>query len=307
MDLTHMRSLLAVVEAGAITDAADRLGVTQPALSRRIRQFEDHLGVSLLNRGRKGVSLTSAGEIVAAEARVLVERYDHLRGQVAAHQRLEGGTVRIGGGATAVSFVLPPAIAEFQSAHPDVRFQVKEAGSQEVERDVLSGRLELGLVTLPGTTQDVETHPLVQDRIVPICGPDHPLAARRSLGVPALAGLGLVGFEAGSAIRHIIDSALRAAGVEMNVVMELRSIPAIVRMVATTGSLAFVSHMGVAAESSVRVLRVRGLDIRRELAVITRRGTALSPAAAAFAERLRQAGGRASLSGDDTPRGNASA
>ena len=76
MDLTLMRSLLAVVDAGAITEAAERLGVTQPVLSRRIRQLEEHLGVALLSRGRKGVSLTSAGDLVASEARVLVERFD---------------------------------------------------------------------------------------------------------------------------------------------------------------------------------------------------------------------------------------
>lgn len=282
-----MRSLLAVVDAGAITEAADRLGVTQPALSRRIRQLEAQLGVALLSRGRKGVALTTVGHLVAAEGRVLVERYDHLRAQVAAYQRLEGGTVRLGGGATAVSFVLPDAIARFQAEHPGVRFQVKEAGSREVEADVVSGRLELGIVTLPTHLRELEVHPLVEDRIVLIAHPQHALCRARPVRVAQLAGLALVGFEAGSAIRQIIDASLREAGVEMNVVMELRSIPAIVRMVATTGSLAFVSHMGIESESRVEVLRVRDLDIRRQLAVIARRGAVLSPAARAFAQRLR--------------------
>ena len=97
----------------------------------------------------------------------------------------------------------------------------------------------------------------------------------------------MVGFEAGSAIRQIIDASLRDAGVEMNVVMELRSIPAIVRMVAATGNVAFVSHMGVESDGDVRVLPVAGLDIRRRLAVISRRGAALSPAADAFARELK--------------------
>jgi DNA-binding transcriptional LysR family regulator len=287
MDLTLMRSLLAVVDAGAITEAADRLGVTQPALSRRVRQLEAQLGVALLTRGRKGVALTTVGHLVAAEARVLVERYDHLRAQVAAYQRLEGGTVRLGGGATAVSFVLPDAIARFQGEYPGVRFQVKESGSREVEEDVVSGRLELGIVTLPTHLRELEVHPLIEDRIVLIARAQHPLAQARPLRVAQLAGLALVGFEAGSAIRQIIDASLREAGVEMNVVMELRSIPAIVRMVASTGTLAFVSHMGIESESQVEVLRVRDLDIRRQLAVIARRGAVLSPAARAFAQRLR--------------------
>jgi len=79
------------------------------------------------------------------------------------------------------------------------------------------------------------------------------------------------------------------------VVMELRSIPAIVRMVATTDSLGFVSRMGVESDAEVRVLAVRGLDIRRELALVARQGASLSPAAAHFAERLRSGTGSTSV------------
>ena len=287
MDLLLLRSLVAVADAGTITEAAERLRVTQPALSRRIHQLEDHFGVALLNRGRNGVSLTAAGDIVVTEARVLITRYDHLREEVAGHERLEGGTVRIGGGATAVAYVLPDAIAAFARDHPAVRFEVKEAGSREVASDVASGHLELGLVTLPVPLRDLQAHPLLEDRVVLVCRRDHPLARVRGLDVTQLAGLGVVGFEARSAIRQIIDGALRAAGVEMNVVMELRSVSAIVRMVMTTGNLGFVSRMGVESGSGIRVLNVRGLDIRRELAVIYRRRSALSPAAARFVDRLR--------------------
>ena len=283
MDLTLLRSLIVVADAGSITEAAERLRVTQPALSRRMQQLEEHFGAALLSRGRKGVTVTAIGAMVVAEARVLVARHDHLREEVAAHTHLQGGTVRIGGGATAVSFVLPPAIASFQGEHPGVRFHVREAGSREVVEDVVSGRLELGLVTLPVPLRELDVHPLVEDRIVLVSRRDHPLAARRRVDLSQLAGLGVVGFEAGSAIRQLIDAALRAAGVEMNLVMELRSIPAIVRMVATTGSLGFVSQLGLEAEGEVHALGVRGLDIRRRLGLISRRGATLSPAASRFA------------------------
>lgn len=286
MDLTHLRSLLAVADTGAITEAAERIGISQPALSRRLQHLEDYMGAELLARGRKGAELTEMGRIVEAEARLLVERFDQLREQVSAHQRLEGGTVRIGGGATAVSFVLPEAIAGFQEAHPGIRFQLKEAGSSEVAGDVISGRLELGLVTLPVQTRELVVRPLINDRIVLVARRDHPLAARGQVDIAELSGLTFVGFEAGSAIRQIIDAALREAGVEMNVVMELRSIPAILRMVATTGYLAFVSQLGVESQTEVKGVPVQGLRIERTLAVITRRGSRLSPAARAFAVRL---------------------
>ena len=287
MDLQLLRTLLAVADTGSITEAADRVGVTQPALSRRIQQLEAHLGAELLARGRKGAELTAIGGLVENEARVLIDRYDHMREQIRALQGLEGGTVRIGGGATAVSFVLPKAIAAFQHDYPAVRFQLKEAGSSEVAEDVLTGRLELGLVTLPIQARELRIEPLFTDRIVLVAPRDHALAKRKRIETRELDGLTFVGFEADTAVRQIIDAALRDAGVEMNVVMELRSIPAILRMVATTGNLAFVSQLGVDTFEEVREIPVRGLKIERELAVIAKRGNVLSPAAQKFAERLR--------------------
>ena len=287
MPLTLLRSLLAVADSGAITHAAECLGITQPALSRRIQQLEQEFGAKLLSRGRKGAALTAIGELVAAETRILVARYTDLHTRINAHMRLDVGTVRIGGGATAIEFLVPPAIAEFQRRHPGVRFQVKEAGSREIEEDVLSGALELGLVTLPVFHRgELLTQPLFTDHVVLVAHIEHPLAHRQSIEVTELGGQSLVGFEGGSAIRKIVDTALRDAAVEMNVVMELRSIPAILRMVSTTGNLAFVSRLGVQLQSDIREVQVNGLAVQRQLALISRRGAPVSQAALAFAQDL---------------------
>ena len=291
MEMMLLRSFLSVSRTGAITESAGRLGVTQPALSRRIRQLESLLGARLLERGRNGVTLTETGQLVYEEAEQLVARFDRLRETVAAHTRLEVGTVRLGGGATAVSFLVPPAIAALQRDHENVRFQVKEAGSEEIARDVATEALELGIVTLPVSHPELETEPLFEDRIVLAAAPSHPLAGGTAVTGRQLTGYALVGFEAGSAIRALIDAHLRDAAIDMNVVMELRSIPAILRMVATTGHLAFVSRLGVESDPTVRSVPVDGLHITRQLAVVSRRGRALSPAASAFLDRLRGSSG----------------
>lgn len=286
MDLDLLRSLVAVANAGTITEAAGRLGITQPALSRRVQQLEGEFGAELLSRSRKGAQLTELGRRVEREARVLIDRYDSLKAEVTSHHNVERGTVRVGGGATAVSFVLPDAIARFQREFPLVHFHVKEAGSSEIASDVVDGRLELGLVTLPVRTAGLEIEPLVDDHIVLIAAPDNPLADEAQIPVADLDGQNFVGFEGNSAIRQIVDASLREAGVEINVVMELRSIPAIVRMVATTGSLAFVSQLGVHGQELVREIAVEGLTITRRLGLVRRRAYSLSPAGTRFAERL---------------------
>lgn len=282
-----MRSFLAVAEHRTITRASRALGLTQPALTRRLQLLEEDVGAQLFERSRRGMALTDAGRLVAVEAAALVDRYGAMREQVRARLTLEKGVVRIGGGATAVSFVVPQAIARFQKKHPGVRFHVREAGSRDVEADVRDERIELGIVTLPLHSQEFDVAPLRRDRIVLVAAPDHPLARRRRVDANDLAGHSFVGFEAGSAIRQLVDTALRDAGVEVNVQMELRSIAATLEMVAHTQSLAFVSQLGVEGrDTGVTVIDVKGIAIYRGLARISKLGRPLSPAAQAFSAML---------------------
>jgi DNA-binding transcriptional LysR family regulator len=285
MDLVLFRSLLAVAEAGTITDAADRVGISQSALSRRLQQLEVELGTVLLVRGRHGVALTELGRQTMDAGRSIVARYDRLRQDISDNLGLLRGTVRVGGGATVTSYLLPPCIAEFQSEHPGIRFYVKEAGSGEIAADVSAGDLELGVVTLPVPTRDLDIRELFIDEIALVARSDHELTKRR-VRVADLEGLPFVGFEPGSAIRQIIDDALGAAGIQIEVVMELRSIPSILKMVATTGSLAFVSRVSLSTEPDLRAVAVRGLSISRTMGLATRHGIPLSAPAETFAGLL---------------------
>lgn len=290
MSMDRLRTLVEVARRGAITDAARALGMTQPALSRRIQLLEREFGTPLLSRSRKGVRLTELGRLVEAEGRNMLDRYERLKQEVGAHLRLERGTVRIGGGATAVSFLLPGLIRDFRRGHKDVVFSVKEAGSREIEGDVLREELELGIVTLPAGSKDLDVTPLRRDPIVLVAARGHPLAKRARVTPAALSGMPLIGFEGGSAIRSLIDDALEVVSVDVEVVMELRSIQSILRMVALDLGLAFVSRLGVeAAGRGVEVVSVRGLKIVRTLAVIRRRGRPLSVAAEAFLQRIMAA------------------
>jgi len=288
ISLDRLQSLLEVARRGSITQAARALGLTQPAMTRRLQQLEEELGAELLVRGRKGATLTDLGRLVVDQGRQVLERYARLREEVGAHLRLEAGTVRVGGGATAVSLLLPEIIRGFRREHPDVVFELKEAGSREVERSVAREELEVGVVTLPTQAPELEVAPLRRDRIVLVAARSHPLAGEARVPAEALAGAPLIGFEAGSAIRHLIDGALEQRGVEMQVIMELRSIQSILRMVQLDLGLAFVSALGVHEnDPRIAVVPVTGLRIQRTLAVITKAGRPLSLAAGAFLKHLR--------------------
>lgn len=283
MDLVLLRSLLAVVEYGGLTEAAAHLGVSQSALSRRMAQLQEELQAPLLQRVGRSVVLTELGRLALEDARSLVQRYDALKRRLHEHVQLQAGVVRIGGGATAVAFLLPKEIAAFRERHPGIVFQLKEAGSRDTEEAVLRSDLELGAVTLPTRSKEVIVRPWVEDRIVLVAASKHRLARQRTVRATDLEGETVVGFEADTAVRRLIDAALRQVGVRVNVAMELRSVAAILQMVEATQSLAFVSEVAVPAR---RAITVDGLNVVRRLALVSRTDRSLSPASKRFCEQL---------------------
>lgn len=288
MDLTLLRSFLAVVEHGGVTEAAQSLAVSQSALSRRLAQLGDEFGAALFERAGRGVVLTPLGRLVAHEVQGLVQRYDGIKRQVRDHLELQAGIVRIGGGATAVAFLLPEQIALFREQHPKVVFRLKEAGSRDTEDAVLRGDLDLGVVTLPARSAELVVRPWVQDRIVLVGAKEHRLARRRRVSAADLEGETFVGFEAGTAVRRLVDRELAAANVHVNVAMELRSVAAILHMVDATQSLAFVSELALGATRTA--IPVIGLHIERQLALVWRSDRSLSPASERFCELLAPRG-----------------
>ena len=293
MDLTLLRSLIAVADHGSVTEAASVIGLSQSALSRRLAQLDEVFGTPMLERVGRGAALTPLGKLVVAEGRPILERYQRLREQVQEHLALERGIVRVGGGATAVAFVLPKAIAAFRRRNPEVVFQVREAGSREIEAAVTRDELDLGIVTSPVLHPELQQVPWVRDEIKLVAAKQHPLAKKARVPLTALHGQNMIGFEAGSAIRRLIDTALRSAGVEVNVVMELRSVAAILRMVESTSSLAFVSELALddrRPRGAVVAVPVTKLHLERQLVVVSRKDRTLSPAAIAFSATLLQPG-----------------
>ena len=229
---------------------------------------------------------------------------------------LEMGSIRIGGGATAASYLLPPIISAVRKKHPGIRFYIREAGSTYVAQAVLSGELDLGIVTLPVRVpgdNDLLTLPLVDDELRLIVPPGHPLSGPRAPGgnSPAntsrfkpgrtaptfrwkdLANEPIIGFEAGSAVRELLDHAAAAAGVRLDVVMELRSIQSIMEMVAAGIGVGFVSRFALRPGSRFgQGLVCRDGKLSRKLAIVRRRDQVPSPAAAEFERLLAASRGR---------------
>lgn len=292
MDLNQLQTFLILAEEGHMTRAAGRLHLTQPAVSVQLSRLEEDLGYVLFDRTSKGLVLTEAGETFRVYAEQALGRLEDGRTALEEIAGLKHGSLSIGGGATATTYLLPPLLGKFHEDYPGIRFFVREQPSQSVVDDVLQGRLDLGVVTLPiktpsgnvGATK-LEIEHWVDDELRLLVPHNHRLVGRKDFRWEELNGEALVLFEAGSAVRGLIDYRINEAGIDVNIVMELRSIESIKQMVAQGIGSAFVSQY--ALRSGDKSLACAEDPIRRQLAVMYRSDRSQSASARAFLKMMR--------------------
>lgn len=286
MELTQLRYFRTLAHTRHMTRAADALGVTQPALSAMLKKLESEVGTALVVRNSRGVELTEAGRVFLAHADEALRAADQATTSVRELLGLERGSIRLGGGATAITYLLPPVVSAVRRAYPGLRFYIREAGSSAVAQSVLSGELDLGIVTLPlatATGSELERVPMVSDELRLILPPKHRLNGKETFRWKELDGEAFVAFEAGSAVRDLIDRTAAGAGISLNIVMELRSIDSIKQMVAAGIGIGFVSRFAL---KSGEGLTAKEGKVGRQLAIVKRRDRTLSPAAAACEQML---------------------
>jgi DNA-binding transcriptional LysR family regulator len=286
MELTSLKQFAVIAEIGHITRASERLGVTQPALSAMLKKLESELGATLLDRTARGVLLTAAGEAFLEHALASIRHAEKAAESVRELIGLESGSIRIGGGATAVAHLLPRVVSSFRKAHPELKFYVREAGSRAVADAVLSGELDLGIVTMPISgpgANELMSVATIRDELMLIVPKDHPLYERSTYSWSSIREDPLVLFEDGSAVRNIIDTACHSAGVTLNVAMEVRSTEMIERMIEAGIGPGFISRFAL---GNKRGLRCRDGRLFRELAIVRRRDRVPSAASAVFERML---------------------
>lgn len=275
-----------------MTKAAQALGVTQPAMSAAVQRLEAEVGVPLFDRTGRGVELTDAGRVFLVHADEALARAQAGVAAVRELAGLESGSIRVGAGATATAYLLPPVVSAVRRKHPGLRFFIREAGSSAVAAAVISGELDLGIVTAPPKNKwtlpgagELFTQPLVDDELRLLVPPGHTLATKGSGGFrwKDIALDPFVAFEAGTAVRDIIDRAAADSGVVLNVVMELRSIESIQSMVRAGIGVGLVSRFALPLGEG---LPCRDSKLSRALTIVRRRDRVPSPATAEFESQL---------------------
>lgn len=196
MELRHLRYFVAVAEEENVTRAAERLHVSQPPLSRQIRDLEEELGVLLFERTARTVRLTQAGRIFLEESRAVLKRAEEAVAKVRSSSKGLRGTLSVGFAPSLTVDLLPAALRSFQKTHPAVRVSLHDMNSDEMLRGLRRGDLQLALMAHPGRglPKGITALPIRQHDFRIALPKDHPLAKRRSLRIADLRGLPLLGY-----------------------------------------------------------------------------------------------------------------
>jgi DNA-binding transcriptional LysR family regulator len=268
--LDPLRHFVLVAEAGSFTAAARRAHLTQPALTASVRRLEATLGARLFVRGRRGAEPTESGRALLPHARAALVAVEEGKRAVAEVEGLGAGTLRVGAGSTAVTYLLPPVVGAFRKRHPGVALSLAELYNDALLLEVDAGRLDLAIVTGPVPGGE----PWLVDELV--------LVHASSV---APEGLPFLTLARGAATRTMLDRHFP----DVPIALELASLSGIKGQVRAGLGVALVSRLAVATDLALGRLvewKRPGLPIRRELALLHRGVERLSPAAAAFREVL---------------------
>lgn len=196
MELRHLRYFIAVAEEQNVTRAAARLHVSQPPLSRQIRDLENELGVALFDHGAKAVRLTEAGKVFLIEARAALQRVDDAVQMVKAVANGQRGEIHVGYAPSLAVELLPRALKLFQEANPGVRVQLHDLSTQEMLRELRNGKLHVALLlqVSPKVLAGFVFEELQRHAVCVAVHPAHPLARARKVGLEQVAKERLIAF-----------------------------------------------------------------------------------------------------------------
>jgi DNA-binding transcriptional LysR family regulator len=288
----QLEALVAVVERQNFTRAAKALGITQPAVSFQIRSLEDDLGAQLLERLGRQVRLTTAGEVVYAEAKNILAAKERIHDALASHSSLQSGKVVVGASTIPGEYVLPRLAGEFKALHPGVQIALRIGESSRVAEWLLDRTVDLGVVGVAVENPQLRFTRIFSDELVVVIPVGHPLAAASEVALGQLLKEPFVLRGAGSGTRQVFEQALVEAGLSpnrLNAVMELDTTRAVLSAVEAGVGVSVVSRWAVDELGRTLMVRpVAGGHLIRELFLAENTARYMSPAAKRFAEYLTE-------------------
>ncbi|HEV7382584.1 MAG TPA: LysR substrate-binding domain-containing protein [Dyadobacter sp.] len=271
----RLRVFYTVAQTLNFSRASEQLHISQPAVTKHIKELEQQYATTLFDRSRQQIKLTRAGEVLLQHAHLIFEQYQKLEFDINLLQNKTEGDLQIGASTTIAQYVIPQYLAYFHKRFPQIRIELTNANSLEIEQLLLAKKIDLGLVEGPIRHTDLKYTTFLQDEIVLVTGARN---KKRTISAKELSVLPLLIRESGSGTAEIIDNHLSAIGLSyntLNVQMQLGSTESIKNYLVFSDTYAFLSIYSIKqelADDRLAIVDVEGLDIQRIFSFVYRQG-----------------------------------
>jgi len=288
MDKRQLQIFHSVVNEGSFTKAASALHMAQPAVSIAIRKLEQELAVILLNRSDRKVSLTAEGARLFVHAEKILRQFQQAVQEITELSNLQGGQVRLGTSAMLGSYYLPEKIAAFRKLHPKIDVQISGEGTRRSQQLILSGEIDMGVITMDNIPETLEVHRLLEKEEVVACvSPSHRFAERGVLDFTSFVKEPLIVYREGYYLRELIGRLSEARGIEPKIAVETDLLRLMVSLVQEGLGLGFCLRRLAEKEPELVGIPFKQ-PIYLELGIAWKRNQYLSKANRCFVDFLLQ-------------------
>jgi DNA-binding transcriptional LysR family regulator len=289
MNLHQLRTFESVARNRSFTRAAAELSLTQPAVSVQVRALEDSLGTELFERLGRDIGLTQAGSFLLDYARRILTLLEEARSAIDDLQGLRRGRVSVATVSTPGAYVLPPLLVAFRDRYPGIRVTLEVTNRAVVRRRLLDHEADLVIMGRPPDDVAHMARPFLDNDLVVVAAPDHPLAAKRRIPLAVLAQEPLVVREPGSGTRNAVEEHFQKRGIPHKVGLEVGDNSGVKEAVAEGLGISVISRHALNMELALRriaILDVQGFPLHRQWYVVRSPARRPSRAAAVFEEFL---------------------
>jgi DNA-binding transcriptional LysR family regulator len=286
--MINLNRLLTFHEAAEelnFSTAAQKLSITQPAVSAQIHNLEEDLGVKLFIRIGRIIALSEAGEVLRGFSRRIFRLLDEAESVMDELRLVRRGTLKIGTTTTYAGHIMPPLLSRFQTEFPMVKVILHEGSSMDIAKRVAKLEIEVAVVAYSGNLKNVQFDLLRQEELVLVLPPGHPLASRTSVSIKALAKEKFILREKGSSTRLIMRNLFRQHRINPPVVFETSNVDFIKEQVANGMGVSFLTRSAVSEELAsgrMATAKLKEEKLKLEIYSAIRIGHELSQPARAF-------------------------
>lgn len=280
-----LKLFCAIAQSGNITKGAAECNLALSAASRRISELEETVGLMLLDRTARGVTLTQAGHAVMQHALRLFQGFEQFSNELGEYAKGIKGHVRLWANMSSLTEFLPSALASFLKKHPDIQVEVEEQLSGDIVKALLDGIADIGVFADGTPTAELNTKVIGHDELVIVCSKQHSLKSRKSISFEECLKYDFVGLNRGSSLLELTSRQAEKHNKQMRLRIQVRSYDAMCQMIAVNLGIGILPLQACAPQikaMDLKVINLEDLWANRQLLVATKADGYQSPAASAL-------------------------